>query len=228
MSEQCSFCATSSASGARLIQGGGPELGGLPVVYICEECITSSYDAIRTERRIGKARASEAPPPLLQQQAEDRTAFGRISDWTRFEMEDLRLEWRAERTLATSRLPLVLMTVRRKGETGGTLLELEGNIEPHESHAVEALAWLGSASKSAELGVVRDWTPFEAGGQAYEWRAVRVLGVRARAAVWVHVRNADTGVGTMMQFDGETEPSVEDAVMVASDAEDVLRQAPGG
>ena len=90
-----------------MIQGGGPDAGGLPVTHICEDCITSSYDALRTERRLGEARASEMPPSTPQQ-AENRTAFGRITDWTGFEMEGLSLEWRAERTLATSRIPLVL------------------------------------------------------------------------------------------------------------------------
>jgi hypothetical protein len=197
-------------------------------VQICEDCVKSADEAFRTERRIGQARASEAPPARGSEppDAEERTRLGQISEWTTFEMDGLRLEWRAERTLAMSRIPLVMLTVRHQGEQEGVLVELEGHTEPDSTHALEAASWLLERPRSAELGVIRDWTELEHDGKRLEWRAVRALGVRARPAVWVHVRNTQSGVGTIMELDGDARPSVEDAVMAASDAEELLRQDP--
>jgi hypothetical protein len=228
MPARCSFCGATPELPSRLVQGGGPDSGGLPVVQICDDCVRSADEAFRTERRIGQARASEAPPRAESPpaDAEHRSALGRISDWSEFELESSKLEWRAERTLASSRIPIVLLTVRRRGEDSGVLIELEGHAEPDEAHAIEAATWLVErAQAGSELGVVRDWTPFEHDGQELEWRAVRAFGVRARPAVWVHVRNATTGIGTMIELAGDAQPSVEDAVMAASDAEDLLQPA---
>jgi hypothetical protein len=228
MNERCSFCGASSTAGARLVQGGGPDCGGLPIVQICEDCVKSCDEAFRTERRIGQARASEAPPRRSSApppDAEERSPLGRISEWTTFEMDGLELEWRAERTLATSRIPLVLLTIRRQGEQGGVLIELEGHAAPDYAQVMEAASWLDAEKRPKLELAVWDWTPFERADEKLEWRAARVLGVRARPAVWVHVRNAKTGVGTMMDFEGDMQPTVEDAVMVASEAEELLRQS---
>jgi hypothetical protein len=196
-------------------------------VHICEDCARSADEAFRTERRIGQARASEAPPRGASDppDAEHHTALGRISDWAAFELEDSKLEWRAERTLATSRIPIVLLTVRRQGEQSEVVVELEGHAEPGPEHTVEAASWLIDRAKAGhQLGLMRDWTAFEHDGQKLEWRAVRAFGVRARPAVWIHVRNALTGVGTLAELDGAARPSVEDAAMVASEAEELLRE----
>lgn len=201
----CSFC---GATAPGLIEGDGAR--------ICEECVVGSYEALRTERRLGEARESSAPPP--EPPAESRSKFGTISDWAAFSIEGVDLEWRAERTLATSRLPIVLVMVRRPGAERMVLMELEGHEEPQTEHVREAVSWL----TDGKLSQLRDWTPISVENEAYEWRAHRGMGVRARPAVWVHVRNAKTGVGTMMELDGDAEPTVDDAAMAVADAEDVL------
>jgi hypothetical protein len=218
---RCSFCGATAADPNSLVQGGGPGTKDLPVVQICAECVAACAEALQIERRIGEARASQRPPDPRRAESGE---IGAIRDWTPFSMEGKSLEWKAERLLKSRRKPLTLINVRVRGGDRAITLELDGDVAPNLEHAVLATEWLsvkegakrGNPAESAELGVLQDWAGFEHGGRAYEWRAERVPALRVRPVALVSVRNPATGEKKSLEFDPRVEPSVDEAVMVAS------------
>ena len=78
-------------------------------------------------------------------------------------------------------------------------------------------------AESAELGVIRDWTPFSMEGRALEWRAERVLtsGKTRRILLNVRVRGQPE---VTVELDGDTTPSEKHAALATV----WLRAASGG
>ena len=218
---RCSFCGATAADGNALVQGGGPDAKDLPVVQICAECVEACGEALQIEQRIGEARASQRPPDGRRAQSKQP---GVIRDWTPFSMEGKKLEWKAERQLQSRQKPLVLINVRIQGDREGVTLELDGDVVPSLEHAALAIQWLpvkngskpGDPLASPALGVLKDWASFEHEGRGYEWRAERVPAMRVRQVALVSVRNLASGEKKSMEFDPRVEPSVDEAVMVAS------------
>ncbi len=228
--ERCSFCGNRPDDANALVAGGGPEAGGLPRVSICAECVTACGEALQIERRLGEARASQRPPART---ASAPDQLGLIQDWTPFAMEGKALEWQARRSLNSEQKPRTLVSVRERGRDQTITVEVEGNVAVTPEHAAAALAWLRPPKTrlaEEQRGLVQDWTPFEHGGQSYEFRAERAPAFRVLPKVLVSVRDPATGRSSAMVFDPRIEPSVDEAVMAATaafrDARDLDDEVP--
>jgi hypothetical protein len=216
--EHCAFCGATAADGARLIDGGGIEDQALPVVHICSDCVDACADALRTERRLGEARASNRPPPIPAGSVE----LGPISSWAHFSVDGVALEWCAERTLAMAQTEVNVVRVRKKGDERTVAMETDADGELGTQYAIQASYWL-TQNESAPLSVVPSdpadsgrFVSFERDGEQFEWCSERVVRLRARRVVLVHVRNPITLSSTTMEFDFRTNPTVDEAVMAAS------------
>jgi hypothetical protein len=213
--ERCSFCGSAASDDNALVAGGGPEAGGLPRVSICADCVTACGEALQVERRLGEARASQRPPA----RASAPSQLGLIRDWTPFTMEGRALEWRAERLLVATSEPRTRVAVRLGGNGQELGVDFDGDTALGSQHAAFVATLLRQPPRppaGGERGQVHDWTPFEHGGKAFEWRAERAPVLRARPVLKVSVRDPKGGPATGMEFDPRIEPSVDEAVMVAT------------
>jgi hypothetical protein len=215
--EHCAFCGATAAEGARLVDGGGIDDAALPVVHICSDCVDTCAEALRTERRLREARASNRPPAMPAGAVE----LGQISGWAHFVVDGVALEWCAERTLAMSQAEVTVVRVRRKGQRQSLAMETDAGGELDPQYAVQASYWLrenedAPLSGPSEGAVATSFVPLERDGEAFEWCTERVIRLRSRRVVLVHVRNPITLASTTMEFDYRTQPTVDEAVMAAS------------
>jgi hypothetical protein len=215
--ERCSFCGSASSEDNALVAGGGPEAGGLARVQICADCVAACGEALQVERRLGEARASQRPPPRSSRAPGE---LGQVRDWTPFTMEGRALEWRAERVLVSERRPRTVVSVRLRGKDQVLSVEFEGSAALAEGHATLVAGLLRQPTRApageAERALLHDWKAFERAGATYEWRAERASVLRARPVLRVSVRDPQGGAPTGMEFDPRIEPSVDEAVMVAT------------
>ena len=72
----CSFCGGSEFAPGDLVEGGGPNAGGLPFVHICRDCVEACAEAFSVEQRVSAdewpdADATDAPAPVVVDWSED-------------------------------------------------------------------------------------------------------------------------------------------------------------
>lgn len=211
----CSFCGSKESECGGLAQGGGEDGGGGPLVSICFDCAMASAEALRGERQLAEARLSHRPSSLRA----DQQDLGKLCGDSTFSFEGEDWLWNAERVINMDSDSQIVLTVRR-ATTGQTVsVNVDTRGEPVEAYAKRTAAWLCSNNASngvASKSLLRDWTEVAAEGETFQWRVERVQRVGAKRTVLVHVKNQKTGERTTVQFDGKTEPTLDNAVMAAT------------
>jgi hypothetical protein len=174
---------------------------------------------MRIETRFDVARSSAAPPPSGEELGPE---LGTIVDWTPFQLEQLPLEWSAQRALSCGLERSRTIAIRTAGGRVMTAV-LEDDTTPTDAIAAEVLRSIrGMESRTSVPVPPGAWRALELDGERIEWRTEQVDSMHARLAVHVTVRNPATGRSVGMALRGTRRPTVEDAVVAATLSERTL------
>lgn len=168
-----------------------------------------------------EGRASERP------RAQDpRLNLGVVCEST-FEFEGETLQWSAQRSLDLAYLPVRVLEVRAIESGNSKTVEVDDEVVDAlhaervargfgDERGVRPSAGSSPGQTTVEASAITGWTPLELDGVGYEWRSWSGLRPEVRRTLTVEVRDPRTGASGVMGIGPWLNPTVDDAVVVAS------------